>query len=378
MMTKILNLALCSLPAEERADMVAHMKKATTGTYFEKWLDMGGWKNGEDRQLKSSSSPSASPMGPRALSVTNLKRRIPTLTGISDDAPKKLRKITSSQANLCQMNMDRNSRSRHPSRWYKEDDDGYVALVWCSADPESIDPEVLPTVPVFTQAELTPTYHFSSAQGGPVLGCDHYARACKLRHPETGTLHTCRLCCQEQREAHTLQNSAQHSYCQEVSQPPVLNRNEVSEILCMRCGALQPVGTSCINPDCVPETRFAKHVCKLCRLYDDAPSKDIYHCPYCNTCRKGKGLDIDFQHCMTCNACIAIEEFEGHKCIPQRLEGNCPICQEEMKDSTVPLRGMSCGHVMHLNCFDRYIASCGTSRKIKCPHCNVGFDNLRG
>ena len=246
-----------------------------------------------------------------------------------------------------------------------------------SSDPEATDPDLLSVVPVFTQDELTPTYHFTSTQGGPVLGCDHYARSCKLRHPETGTLHTCRLCAQEQREASAPINPTQYNYCQEVTQLPVLDRNTVSEILCMLCGSLQPVGVSCINPDCAPKP-LAKYVCTICRLYDDAPNKDIYHCPYCNACRKGKGLDIDFQHCMTCNACIAIEEYEGHACIPQRLEGNCPICQETMFESTVPLRGMKCGHVMHLNCFDRYIASKGTSSKIACPTCKVGFDNMRG
>jgi len=377
MTTKILNLALCSLPEEERADMVAHMKKAATGTYFEKWLEMGEWGR-QEKQLKNTGSPNVSPLGPRSLAGGNLKRRIPALPGISNERPKKLKKVTSSQANLCQMTNDRNSRSRHPSRWYTEDENGDVSLVWSSSDPESTDPEILATVPVFTQDELTPKYHFTSTQGGPVLGCDHYARSCKLRHPETGALHTCRLCAQEQREAISRLNPMQHNYCQEVSPPPILNRNDVCEILCMQCGALQPVGASCINPDCAPEQPFAKYCCMICRLFDDAPSKDIYHCPYCNACRKGKGLDIDFQHCMTCNACIAIDDYEGHACIPQRLEGNCPICQEEMFESTVPLRGLKCGHAMHLSCFDNYIASCGTSRKITCPHCKVGIDDMRG
>lgn len=44
-MTKILNLAVHSLPDDERADMVFHMKKAMTDTFFEKWLTMGGWSS---------------------------------------------------------------------------------------------------------------------------------------------------------------------------------------------------------------------------------------------------------------------------------------------------------------------------------------------
>lgn len=43
MMGKILNLAVCSLPGDEREDMVKCLKKAMGGTFFEKWLAMGGW-----------------------------------------------------------------------------------------------------------------------------------------------------------------------------------------------------------------------------------------------------------------------------------------------------------------------------------------------
>ena len=43
MMGKILNLAVCSLPGDEREDMVLCLKKAMGGTFFEKWLTMGGW-----------------------------------------------------------------------------------------------------------------------------------------------------------------------------------------------------------------------------------------------------------------------------------------------------------------------------------------------
>jgi hypothetical protein len=43
MMGKILNLAVCSLPGDEREDMVKCLKKAMGGTFFEKWLTMGGW-----------------------------------------------------------------------------------------------------------------------------------------------------------------------------------------------------------------------------------------------------------------------------------------------------------------------------------------------
>jgi uncharacterized protein with GYD domain len=65
MMGKILNLAVCSLPGDEREDMVKCLKKAMGGTFFEKWLTMGGWdsssvvedgkENGQDSSTNSSS-----------------------------------------------------------------------------------------------------------------------------------------------------------------------------------------------------------------------------------------------------------------------------------------------------------------------------------
>jgi len=372
-MTKILNLALCTLPAEERTAMVTHMKNAMEGTFFEKWLEMGGWDGGHEKggietnpnigcgsRLALQSS-----FGPISLPCGNLKRQIPKLPVNNEEGP--------------QIKIMRNSLSRHPSKWYREDENGQNSLVWCCSSPESTDADILSTIPAFTESELTPTFHFSSTQGGPVLGCKHYARACKLRHPATGMLHTCRLCFQDLRESTTTQPPAYlHTTITDSSRLPVLHRNAISEVLCMRCGALQPANEFCINPDCYPKQPLARYFCSICKLYDDAPSKDIYHCPYCNACRKGKGLGIDFRHCMRCNACVSIDEYEGHACIPQRLQGNCPICKEELFESTVPLTGMKCGHVMHLSCFNSYLSSCSSSGKIKCPLCNMVFDSLRG
>ncbi len=222
-------------------------------------------------------------------------------------------------------------------------------------------------IPQFTQSELTPTYHFSETKGGLVLGCEHYMRECKLRHPTTGELYTCRLCCEEIRQSH------RHS--DEVL--PQLDRYNVTEVLCMKCGSLQPAGKVCVNTECesnIKSKPFAANYCSICHLYDDSGTS-IYHCPFCNVCRKGKGLGIDFRHCMRCNACVSISE--KHKCISQRLMGNCPICHETMFESTEPLRGLKCGHVMHLSCFNEYLAR-ATLGKLTCPLCKLSFDNMRG
>jgi zinc finger-like protein len=80
---------------------------------------------------------------------------------------------------------------------------------------------------------------------------------------------------------------------------------------------------------------------------------------------------------MRCNACIDMEEYDTHVCISQRLQGSCPICREDMFESTEPLRGMKCGHVMHLSCYNEYASRCFFGR-ITCPLCKQVFDNMRG
>ena len=82
-------------------------------------------------------------------------------------------------------------------------------------------------------------------------------------------------------------------------------------------------------------TRMAKYYCKICRLWDNEDNRSIYHCPFCNLCRRGKGLGIDACHCMHCNACMHLSEFKQHTC---RDLHACPICTESLFDSNQPYR----------------------------------------
>ena len=153
-----------------------------------------------------------------------------------------------------------------------------------------------------------------------------------------------------------------------------LDRYAVTEIVCMRCNTLQPAGEKkCMNPNCKPKDKpFAKYHCKICNFYDDTKTKSIYHCPFCNVCRSGKGLGIDYRHCMRCNACVSLSD-DNHVCIPQRLQGNCPICHEPMFQSTEPLRGLKCGHVMHLSCFSKYMRG----HAYTCPLCKKSVEDMK-
>jgi len=121
----------------------------------------------------------------------------------------------------------------------------------------------------------------------------------------------------------------------------MMDRFAVTEMLCMGCGSLQPLNGSCANASCrysaqqktvnMNRNRLSHYFCDVCALYDDDSSKSIYHCPFCNVCRAGRGLGIDFRHCMRCNACVRMDR--EHTCILQSLQGACPICLEEVFNS---------------------------------------------
>lgn len=78
--------------------------------------------------------------------------------------------------------------------------------------------------------------------------------------------------------------------------------------------------------------------------------RDVYHCPFCNLCRVGKGLGIDYFHCMTCNCCLGMKA-SSHKCLEKGLETNCPICCDFLFTSSATVRALPCGHYMHSACF---------------------------
>ena len=80
---------------------------------------------------------------------------------------------------------------------------------------------------------------------------------------------------------------------------------------------------------------MATYYCSICHLWDNNSAHKIYHCPYCNLCRQGKGLGLDSCHCMQCNTCMHLADFPRHRC---RKLNPCPICQENLYESTKPYR----------------------------------------
>ncbi|KAA6419094.1 MAG: hypothetical protein FRX49_10834 [Trebouxia sp. A1-2] len=145
-----------------------------------------------------------------------------------------------------------------------------------------------------------------------ILGCQHYKRRCQLIGSCCNRPYVCRHC-HDEAEDHRLEASA------------------VTHMVCMECGEQQTPAAECR----ACHAGMARYHCSICQLFDDEPGRDIYHCPFCNLCRLGKGLGRDVRHCMQCNCCMDLAEFKQHKC---RDLSTCPVCTEYLFDSNSPYR----------------------------------------
>ena len=189
----------------------------------------------------------------------------------------------------------------------------------------------------------------------PVLGCKHYARKVRLVAACCGAAPVCRVC-HDESEDHTI------------------DRYATREMVCMTCGVRQPSAGSCMNCG----QMMAKYFCSVCNFWDD--SDDVYHCPFCNVCRRGKGLGKDFFHCMQCNSCVSLT-MGPHKCVGDKagegkggggaMESDCPVCKDFLFTSDTPVKCLPCGHFMHTRCFEAY-----TKHHYTCPLCRKSLGDF--
>eukprot|EP00937_MAST-01D_sp_MAST-1D-sp2_P006490 g6490.t1 len=199
---------------------------------------------------------------------------------------------------------------------------------------------------VLTGDQDEPGFH--DAERG-VLGCRHYSRRCRIWAACCSRFFGCRQCHDEA--------VRDHAY----------DRYATERVKCMECHEVQSVSAACRACN----KPFAKYFCSVCKFYDDAEDKDIFHCDKCKMCRIGKGLGIDFFHCDRCNACMSLAMTE-HKCVERSLESDCPICHEFMFTSTTPVMFLKCGHCMHVHCYEQY-----TQTQYTCPICCKSVGDMR-
>jgi len=201
---------------------------------------------------------------------------------------------------------------------------------------------------ILTEKDQEPSYH--DPPFNTIMGCSHYQRNCKVECPTCFKWFPCRFCHDSEISSHKL------------------IREDVKHILCMKCNTPQiPESNYCIS--C--ETELANYFCLKCKLYDNDPTKDIYHCDKCGICRLGLGLGKDFYHCDECNICLSIDLRERHKCLTNTTHCNCPICNEYLFTSVNKVVFMKCGHLIHQMCYDEL-----SKHSYKCPVCKKTVVNV--
>ncbi len=141
---------------------------------------------------------------------------------------------------------------------------------------------------VLTEKDIAPTFALPTETEGTLediqgenddtgyrpFGCEHYRRNVKLQCSKCSRWYTCRFC-HDQVEDHQL------------------IRNATKNMLCMLCGTAQRAGEVCVACG----VSAARYYCSICKLWNDDPDKNIYHCGDCGICRIGRGLGKDFFHC---------------------------------------------------------------------------------
>ncbi|ODV94811.1 hypothetical protein PACTADRAFT_81373 [Pachysolen tannophilus NRRL Y-2460] len=201
---------------------------------------------------------------------------------------------------------------------------------------------------ILTANDTKPSYYSEEEN---ILGCQHYQRNCKIECPICAKWFPCRFCHDAVITSHQLP------------------RNQIKHVLCMFCFTPQNPSQVCCNESC--QENLSQYYCDKCKLFDNDPNKDIYHCDDCGICRLGLGLNEDFFHCHGCNACISIDLLDDHKCIENSTRSNCSICEEYMFNSIKTVVFMSCGHPIHQSCYDEF-----TKHSYKCPICSKTITNM--
>ncbi|CAG9813230.1 unnamed protein product [Phaedon cochleariae] len=178
------------------------------------------------------------------------------------------------------------------------------------------------------------------------IGCSHYKRKSKFVTPCCMKVYTCRFC-HDEKENH------------------VINRKEVTELICSLCDTRQKVQANCVNCN----VGFGKYTCLECNLFDDEDKKQ-FHCGGCGICRIG-GAD-KFFHCPKCNMCLPVQLKEGHKCVENVSRANCPVCLDDIHTSRIPCHIPPCGHLLHRTCFEQLLKA----GLYACPICQTSLMNM--
>ncbi|XP_006291570.2 E3 ubiquitin-protein ligase MIEL1 isoform X1 [Capsella rubella] len=187
------------------------------------------------------------------------------------------------------------------------------------------------------------------------FGCEHYRRRCTIRAPCCNLIFPCRHCHNE--TANSLPDPKERHD---------LVRKNVKQVVCSICQTEQEVAQFCSNCGVC----MGDYFCDLCKFFDDDTSKKQFHCDDCGICRVG-GRD-KFFHCQNCGACYSTDLRDKHSCIENSTKNSCPVCYEYLFDSVKVAHVLSCGHTMHMDCFNPMI----NNNQYRCPICSKSMVDM--
>lgn len=325
------------LTEEEQNKMMDTWKQATKNTMFSEWLDE--WWNGSPGSPSEKGTPESS----TPQEGTSIQERLDHSDEMFKPGWKDIFRMNQNEleSEITKVSKDSTLDPRRKDYLILN----LVTSRWIAAQqkfPEARSGDLSNDGDV---PGCSPSFHDEEKQ---VFGCEHYKRNCKVLAACCNKLFACRFC---------HDNVSDHS----------MDRKATSEMMCMRCLKIQAVGPICTTPACNGFS-MAKYFCSICKFFDD--ERTVYHCPFCNLCRVGRGLGVDFFHCMKCNCCLAMKLVD-HKCWEKALETNCPICCDFLFTSSVAVRALPCGHYMHSACFQAYACSHYT-----CPICSKSLGDM--
>mmetsp|Transcript_70674 Transcript_70674/g.153471 ORF Transcript_70674/g.153471 Transcript_70674/m.153471 type:complete len:271 (-) Transcript_70674:148-960(-) len=186
------------------------------------------------------------------------------------------------------------------------------------------------------------------------FGCRHYRRRCRIVAPCCGESFWCRHCHNDA----TSDGKNSHE----------MERTDVKEVICQRCQNRQSASAQCTACGEV----FGSYFCELCNFWDDdGAAKKVFHCDKCKICRIG-GRE-NFFHCDTCGSCYPNEIRNEHTCVENAMHQACPVCLQDLFQSTTQVTILRCGHTIHQECLRGLQQSFAGLQSIRCPLCSVSL-----
>lgn len=183
-------------------------------------------------------------------------------------------------------------------------------------------------------------------------GCRHYRRHCRIIAPCCRTSYWCRHC----------HNEASGACGHEV------DRRQIEQVICQQCDNVQLPGKSCRECGQV----FGAYFCSVCNFWDDdGLERKVFHCQSCGICRVG-GRENYF-HCETCGSCYPMEIRSTHTCVENAMRQNCPICLQDLFQSTIQVTILQCGHTIHQECLRDLQMSFAGLQSLRCPICSASL-----